>query len=153
MKRNAFAFFTLMLAFTISAALIAPAQAQFTLVKISTDKFTNSDSVHRTEVEPDFFSWGNTIVGTFHVARVPGSIGWGSADVGWSTSTDGGKTWTYGILPALTDTYKNGPYGWAADPSVAYDAKHKQWLISTLPLKNQENGGTIGDVAVSRSAD
>ena len=69
MNRNAFAFFTVMLALTISAALIVPAQAQFTLVKISTDKFTNSDSVHRTEVEPDFFSWGNTIVGTFHVAR------------------------------------------------------------------------------------
>jgi hypothetical protein len=153
MNRNAFAFFTVMLALTISAALVVPAKAQFTLVKLSTDTLHNSDSVHKTEVEPDFFSWGNTIVGTFHVARVPGSIGWGSADVGWSTSTDGGKTWTYGILPALTDKYKNGPYGWAADPSVAYDAKHKEWLISTLPLKNQENSGTIGDVAVSRSSD
>jgi hypothetical protein len=153
MKRHALTFLTVMLAAAACVMLVTPAHAQFTLVKISTDKFTNSDSVHRSEVEPDFFSWGNTIVGTFHVARVPGSIGWGSADVGWSTSTDGGKTWTYGILPALTDKYKNGPYGWAADPSVAYDAKHKQWLISTLPLKNQENSGTIGDVAVSRSPD
>jgi hypothetical protein len=153
MNRNALAFSTVMLVAAISVVLVTPAQAQFTLVKLSTDKFTNSDSVHRTEVEPDFFSWGNTIVGTFHVARVPGSIGWGSADVGWSTSTDGGKTWTYGILPGLTDKYKNGPYGWAADPSVAYDAKHKQWLISTLPLAQQENSNTIGDVAVSRSPD
>lgn len=153
MNRNLFAFLTVVLASVISVVLVTPAQAQFTLVKISSDKFTNSDSVHKTEVEPDFFSWGNTIVGTFHVARVPGSIGWGSADVGWSTSTDAGKTWTYGILPGLTDKYKNGPYGWAADPSVAYDAKHKQWLISTLPLKNQQNSGTIGDVAVSRSPD
>src|SRR5579864_3384920 len=153
--RKTSAFFLLLSAFAFAIALttIAPAHAQFTLVKISNDKFTNSDSVHRTEVEPDFFSWGNTIVGTFHVARVPGSIGWGSADVGWSTSTDGGKTWTYGILPGLTSKYKNGPYGWAADPSVAYDAKHKQWLISTLPLAGQENSGLIGDVAVSRSAD
>jgi hypothetical protein len=153
MNRHTLAFSIVGLAAAISAILVAPAHAQFTLTKLSTDKFTNSDSVHRTEVEPDFFSWGNTIVGTFHVARVPGSIGWGSADVGWSTSTDGGKTWTYGILPALTDQYKNGPYGWAADPSVAYDAKHKQWLISTLPLIGQENSGTIGDVAVSRSPD
>lgn len=153
MKRNLFAFFTVVLASAISVVLVSPAQAQFTLMKISSDKFTNSDSVHKTEVEPDFFSWGNTIVGAFHVARVPGSIGWGSADVGWSTSTDAGKTWTYGILPALTNKYKDGPYGWAADPSVAYDAKHGQWLISTLPLKNQENSGTIGDVAVSRSSD
>jgi BNR repeat-like domain len=153
MNRNAFAFLTVVLASAISVVLVTPANAQFTLVKISNDKFSNSDSVHRTEVEPDFFSWGNTIVGTFHVARVPGSIGWGSADVGWSTSTDGGKTWKYGILPALTNKYKNGPYGWAADPSVAYDAKHKQWLISTLPLAQQENSNTIGDVAVSRSPD
>jgi hypothetical protein len=102
MNRNTLALVFIMLA-AISVTLIVPAQAQFTLVKISTDKFTNSDSVHKTEVEPDFFSWGNTIVGTFHVARVPGSIGWGSADVGWATSTDAGKTWTYGILPALTD--------------------------------------------------
>src|SRR5580700_1702736 len=153
MNRHALAFSTVMLAAAICVVLVIPANAQFTLVKISSDTLHNSDSVHKTEVEPDFFSWGNTIVGTFHVARVPGSIGWGSADVGWSTSTDGGKTWTYGILPALTDKYKNGAFGWAADPSVAYDAKHKQWLISTLPLKNQENSGTIGDVAVSRSPD
>ncbi|HXM21681.1 MAG TPA: sialidase family protein [Terriglobales bacterium] len=153
MNRNAFAFLPVVLALASSVVLATPAHAQFTLVKISTDKFHNSDSVHRTEVEPDFFSWGNTIVGTFHVARVPGTIGWGSADVGWSTSTDGGKTWTYGILPGLTKHYKGGRYGWAADPSVAYDAKHGQWLISTLPLAGQSNSGLIGDVAVSRSSD
>lgn len=134
-------------------ALVAPLHAQFTLVKISSDPLTNSDSVHKTEVEPDFYSWGNTIVGAFHVARVPGSIGWGSADVGWATSTDAGKTWTHGILPGLTINYKDGEFGWAADPSVAYDAKHGEWLISTLPLKGQEDSGTIGDVAVSRSTD
>ncbi len=153
MNRNAFAFLTAVLAASISLVLVTPASAQFTLVRISTDKFTNSDSTHRTEVEPDTFSWGSTIVSSFHVARVPGSIGWGSADIGWSTSTDGGKTWTYGILPGLTDKYKNGTYGWAADPSVAYDAKHKEWMISTLPLAGQESSGLIGDVAVSRSKD
>jgi hypothetical protein len=152
MNRNVFAILTIALASAISVALAMPAHAQFTLVKISSDTLHNSDSVHKTEVEPDFFSWGNTIVGTFHVARVPGP-GWGSGDVGWSTSTDGGKTWKYGVLPGLTMNYKNGPYSWAADPSVAYDAKHKQWLISTLPLAGQSNSGLIGDVAVSRSPD
>lgn len=87
------------------------------------------------------------------MARVPGTIGWGSGDIGFATSTDGGKTWSHGILPGLTKNYKNGPYGWAADPSVAYDAKHGEWLISTLPLAGQENSGLIGDVAVSRSSD
>ncbi len=128
--------------------------AQFTLKQISIDRFANTDSTHKTEVEPASFAWGSTIVFTYHVARRPGSIGWGSADVGYSTSTDGGKTWTYGYLPGLTKNYKAGTYGAAADPSVAYDAKHAQWLISTLPLVGLNgNAGTIGDVAVSRSPD
>jgi hypothetical protein len=136
------------------AALALSAQAQYTLVKISTDNFTNSDSVHKTEVEPDSFAWGNTIVMTYHVARRPGSVGWGSADVGFSTSLDGGKTWTYGYLPGLTVNYENGTYGAAADPSVAYDAKHGVWMISTLPLVGLNgNNGLIGDVAVSLSTD
>ncbi len=136
----------------LSLALPAPAHAQ--LARISVDTFTNKDSDHKTEVEPDTFAWGNTIVSAFHVARRPGSIGWGSADVGFSTSTNGGVSWTYGSLPGLTVNYEGGTYGAAADPSVAYDAKHGEWLISTLPLAGlNSNSGRIGDVAVSRSPD
>ena len=136
------------------AALALSAHAQFTLVQISTDNFTNSDSVHKTEVEPDSFAWGSTVVMAYHVARRPGSIGWGSADVGFSTSTDGGKTWVYGYLPGLTVNYEDGTYGAAADPSVAYDAKHGVWMISTLPLVGLNgNSQYIGDVAVSLSTD
>lgn len=143
----------LLVAFTISLVLASPANAQ-SLAKISTDTFTNSDSDHKTEVEPDTFAWGNTIVSAFHIARRPGTIGWGSADVGFSTSTNGGVSWTYGTLPGLTVNYKGGTYGAAADPSVAYDAKHGKWLISTLPLVGLDGGGQyIGDVAVSRSTD
>ena len=131
----------------------APAAAQVPL-KLSTDNFTNTDSVHKTEVEPSSFAWGSTIVSAFHVARRPGSIGWGSADVGFATSTNGGKTWKHGVLPGLTINYEGGSYGAAADPSVAYDAKHGQWLISTLPLAGLSgDSGLIGDVAVSRSTD
>src|ERR1700691_15366 len=145
-------FLTIVLA--ISLALTLQAGAQSGLAKISVDNLTNSDSVHKTEVEPDTFAWGNTIVSAFHVARRPGSIGWGSADVGFSTSTNGGVTWTYGSLPGLTVNYEGGTYGAAADPSVAYDAKHGEWLISTLPLAGlNSNSGKIGDVAVSRSTD
>src|ERR1700682_1962097 len=79
-----------------------PANAQASLARISVDTFTNSDSTHKTEVEPDTFAWGNTIVSAFHVGRRPGTIGWGGADGGFSTSTDGGKTWRYGNLPGLT---------------------------------------------------
>lgn len=138
----------------LASAVLAQTQRQFTLEQISIDKFHNSDSVHRTEVEPSSFVWGSTIVATYHVARRPGSIGWGSADIGFSTSTDGGKTGTYGYLPGLTVNYENGPYGAAADPSVAYDAKHGVWMISTLPLVGlNSNSGKIGDVAVSLSHD
>ncbi len=146
--KRTISFFAVLLVLGISLALTAPARAQFTLKKISIDKFTNADSVHKTEVEPDTFAWGSTIVSAFHVARRPASKGWGSADVGFATSTDGGLTWKYGYLPGLTVNYKGGPYYGAADPSVAYDAKHGVWLISTLPLISP-----IGDVAVSRSTD
>jgi hypothetical protein len=139
--------------FPILLALAFSAAAQSSLVKISVDTLTNTDSKHKTEVEPDTFAWGNTIVSTFHVARRPGTVGWGSGDVGFSTSTDGGVTWHYGLLPGLTVNYKGGTYGAAADPSVAYDARHGQWLISTLPLAGLSCCSLIGDVAVSRSTD
>jgi hypothetical protein len=99
-----FALCAFLLAVTVPFALLTPAVAQ--IQKVSTDTLHNTDSDHKTEVEPDIFAWGNTIVSTFHVARVPGTIGWGSGDIGFSTSTDGGKTWTSGILPGLTKNYK-----------------------------------------------
>ena len=83
------------------------AQSSFPLVKLSTDTFHNSDSEHKTEVEPDTFAWGSTIVSTFQVARV---YAHGGADIGFATSTDGGKTWTSGYLPDLTVNYKGGSF-------------------------------------------
>src|ERR1039457_1332907 len=71
-------------------AFISNISAAATLLKVSSDPFTNSASQHRTEVEPDTFSYGNTIVCAFQTGRiVPG----GSADIGFATSTDGGTTW------------------------------------------------------------
>src|SRR5215472_14369753 len=136
---------TVLVALTIVLTLSIPAGAQTFLVRVSQDNFTNSGSQHKTEVEPDTYSWGSTIVSTFQVARNPV---WGGADIGFSTSTDGGRSWTYGYLPGLTVNYMNGTYYAASDPSVAYDAKHNVWLIATLPLINP-----IGDIAVSRSTD
>lgn len=121
----------------------APAHAQ--LVKISNDSFHNSSSQHKTEVEPDSYSWGSTMVAAYQVARVANG---GGADLGFSTSTNGGKTWTFGYLPGLTINYKKGTNSAASDASVAYDAKHGVWLICSLPI------GNFGDnVAVSRSKD
>ena len=145
--------FSQVLAFAILMfALSVFASAQGLTTRISVDNLTNTDSDHKTEVEPDMFAWGDTIVTTFHVARRPGSIGWGSGDVGFSTSTNGGKTWKYGNLPGLTVNYAGGTFGAAADPSVAYDAKHATWMISTLPLVGLSSSSSkIGDVAVSLS--
>jgi hypothetical protein len=137
--------FTFGLAFAFFVAAVTPVLAQVPLVKISADKFSDSDSQHRTEVEPDTFAFGSTIVSAFQVARI---FGGGGADIGFATSTDGGKTWTSGYLPGLT-VNKGGSFSAASDASVVYDAKHQQWLISTLPIDS--NGSP--DVAVSRSKD
>jgi hypothetical protein len=134
------------LAFAVATAIVAPAQSSFQLVKLSTDAFHNSDSQHKTEVEPDTFAWGSTIVSGFQVARISGG---GGADVGFATSTDGGKTWTSGLLPGLTDNYKGGTFTAASDASVAYDVKHGVWVISTLPLTDNEGEA----VATSISTD
>ena len=107
------------------------APSLFPLVKLSTDTFHNSDSEHKTEVEPDTFAWGSTIVSTFQVARV---YAHGGADIGFATSTDGGKTWTSGYLPGLTVNYKGGAWRRRATRLLLIDAKHGQWLISALAI-------------------
>ena len=125
-----------------------PAQSSFSLVKLSTDHFHNSYSEHRTEVEPDTFAWGSTIVSTFQVARV---YAHGGADIGFATSTDGGTTWTSGYLPGLTVNYEGGHLKSASDPAVVYDAKHGEWLIAALAIPPNPWYGKA--VSISRSTD
>jgi hypothetical protein len=130
-------------ALVVSAGTATAAPA---LTQISADPYTNSSSQHATEVEPDTFSYGSTIVSAFQVGRFTDG---GSSNIGFSTSTDGGATWTKGFLPGIT-TYGGGSYARVSDPSVAYDAKHNVWLISTIPITS-----SIGVPAVfsSRSTD
>jgi hypothetical protein len=128
------------------SAFAGPAHAQFTLVKISSDSFHNSASQHKTEVEPDTYSWGSTMMAAFQVARI---FGGGGADLGFAITTDGGKSWTQGYLPGLTDNYKGGTFSAASDASVVYCAKYGVWLISSLPIES--SGGV--DVAASQSSD
>jgi len=144
--RTSSAIFAVVLTLALTLVMVAPAFAQLPLVKLSTDTFNNSASQHKTEVEPDTFAFGSTIVSAFQVARV---FGGGGADVGFATSTDAGKTWTSGYLPGLTNNYKGGTFTAASDAAIAYDAKHAVWLISTLPLTNGDGEA----VATSRSTD
>jgi hypothetical protein len=119
-----------------------------TLLQISSDPFTNTTSQHQTQVEPDTFSFGSTIVSAFQSGRFTDG---GSSDIGWATSTDGGTTWTNGFLPGTTPySTPTGPYARVSDPSVAYDAKHNVWLIASLPLNSSPTG--VGAI-VSRSTD
>jgi len=106
---------------------------------ISSDPYTNTTAAdgvfinHRSEEEPDTFTAGSTIVSAFQVARV---FNGGADDIGFATSNDGGRTWTHGFLPGLTasSTPANNAFERVSDASVAFDAKHSTWLISSIPL-------------------
>ena len=100
--------------------------------RIHRDRFTNTDSQHESEVEPDSQTVGATTVALFQVGR---NRNGGAASIGFSTSKDGGRTWREGILPGLTAVSKPaGPSARASDPVVAYDAAHGVWLANTLAL-------------------
>src|SRR3954451_23942611 len=104
---------------------------------------------HKSEVEPDTFSSGSTIVAVFQVGRVYDG---GACAIGFATSTNNGATWASGLLPGITKWSGSGPNDRATDASVAYDAKHGVWLISSLTLR--EAGGVHGNAVVpSRSTD
>jgi RTX calcium-binding nonapeptide repeat (4 copies)/BNR/Asp-box repeat len=92
---------------------------------------------HETQVEPDSFASGSTIVTAFQSGRL---VDGGAVGIGWATSKDAGRTWRSGALERVTDR--------ASDPVVAYDRLHRVWLIATL-------GGGEGptQLFVSRSPD
>jgi len=112
------------------------AQAQIPLVQLSTDTFTDTDAQHMTEVEPDTFSFGSTIVSAFQVGRI--STG-GSSDIGFATSTNAGVSWTNGFLPGVTVNFMGGHFIAASDPSVSFDPKHGKWVIAMLGLASQNS--------------
>lgn len=112
------------------------------VLQLSSDPFTNSSSQHRTEVEPDTYAYGSTIVAAFQAGRFADG---GSSNIGWATSTNGGATWKNGFLPGITQ-FAGGPYTRVSDPSVAYDAAHLTWIISSLAVVG--NGSTLASPAV-----
>jgi hypothetical protein len=121
-----------------------PPPPSIPLTRLSTDSFTNTASQHATEVEPDTFAFGSTLVSAFQVGRI---FSGGGADIGFATSIDGGTSWTNGLLPDITTFQGGGVFSGASDASVAYDAAHAIWLIASLGL------GTEDTVLVSRSTD
>jgi BNR repeat-like domain len=136
---------------TVTSVVVFSAQSAFavvTLVQISQDTFTNATSQHRTQVEPDSFSFGSTIVSVVQTGRF---FDGGASDIAFATSLNNGTTWTTGNLPGIT-TFAGGIYDRVSDPAVAYDAQDNVWLVSTLALT--EAGGVSGAaVLTSRSTD
>ena len=115
---------------------------------IGGDKFRNTTSQHATNVEPDSFAWGNTIVSAYQVGRFNNG---GGSNVGFATSTDGGETWTKGGLPGTTiHATPPGPWARVSDPVVAYDPEHNVWMIGTLGIDASATGRAV---LTSRSTD
>ena len=137
------------LALAMVASLANTVMAAPKLLQLSSDPYTNATSQHRTEVEPDTFAFGSTIVSAVQVGRF---FNGGASNIGFATSTNGGKSWTDGFLPATTPfSTPAGAYQRLSDPSVAFDARNNVWLISYLGLF--PNGSSAVDVVVSRSTD
>ena len=119
----------------VAAVLIAVggAQANVALIQVSADPFTNPTSQHATEVEPDTFANGSTVVAAFQVGRF---FNGGGSDIGFARSGDGGAMWgAPGFLPGMTfSAGAASPFERVSDASVAYDARHGVWLISSIPI-------------------
>jgi len=110
-RRSAFVLSALCAFFAFS--VLSPAQV--TLNEISKDPFTNIGPQHATEVEPDSFSFGNTIVTAFQQGRY--NLNGGASDIGFATSLDGGNTWQSGSLPGLTKNLGGGKFLRVSDPA------------------------------------
>jgi hypothetical protein len=140
-----------------AAALLAiagAASAAVPLTQVSSDPFTNATSQHATEVEPDTFAHHGTVVATFQVGRF---FNGGATDIGAVRSGDGGTTWDAPtFLPGQTFSADApfgdpaSPYERTSDPSVAYDAAHGVWMISSIPLLPNL---VVPTVFISRSTD
>jgi hypothetical protein len=117
---------------------------------ISEDPYTNPGSQHKTQVEPDSFGHGTTVVTAFQTGR---AFGGGASNIGWATTTNAGRTWTTGMLPGTT-IHQGGPWSFISDPAVAYDPEHDVWMISTLVFGMGASAfGAPSAILTSRSTD
>jgi hypothetical protein len=111
---------------------------------LSRDPYTDAESQHETQVEPDSLTVGRTTVAAYQVGR---RFDGAAANIGYSVSYDDGRTWRSGLLPGLTSASRPaGRHERASDPVVAYDGTHGVWLVSTLAVE-----GTATRLTVNRS--
>jgi BNR repeat-like domain/RTX calcium-binding nonapeptide repeat (4 copies) len=106
--------------------------------QLSRDTGSAFDAQHETQVEPDSFSFGSTVVTVFQSGR---HLDGGAERNGFATSRDNGRTWRSGLLPI-------GSFARISDPVVSYDAKHRWWIATSLGTNFQTNA-----MVVNRSRD
>jgi len=115
--------------------------------QLSRDQYRNPESQHATEVEPDSYAFGSTIVSVFQVGRIRDGA---AANIGFATSHDAGRTWRSGLLPSLTpNSAPAGEWERASDPVIGFDAVHGVWLASSLAV----SPGRESALVFNRSAD
>jgi hypothetical protein len=125
--------------------LVAPS-CEVTSRQLSTDTIAGGGAQHATEVEPDSFAFGQTVVAVFQVGRIENG---GATAIGVATSLDGGRRWRSGLLPGVTAfSPQPGADPRASDPTVGFDAVHGVWLASSLGI-----AADSFQVLVSRSPD
>jgi hypothetical protein len=100
----------------------------------------------------------NVVVAVFQEGRFQDIAAVG---IGYSTSHDGGKTWTQGELPHLTQA-TGGPYERASDPVVTFGPDHAVYVTSialdevsdfrtAVTIQRSDDGGlTFGDPVIVR---
>src|ERR1043165_8599253 len=122
----------LVLALAAPAGVIAAIQQG-----ISSDPFTQSTckasntTNHHTEVEPDTFSNGSTIVAAFQVGRIYDG---GACAPGFATPTNTAPRCTCALPPATTGWPGGGHTPPPPPPSSPSPPRHNVWLISSLTL-------------------
>ncbi|HMJ00898.1 MAG TPA: sialidase family protein [Gaiellaceae bacterium] len=116
---------------------------------ISNDPYTNTngDGQHKTQLEPDSFAFGNTIVALSQSGRYIN--GGGASNLVWASSQNAGKTWRTAGMPGGTIN-EGGVWPRISDPSVAYDPQDDVWLILGLGI---DAGGSGHILLVDRSTD
>ncbi|MBV9269820.1 MAG: exo-alpha-sialidase, partial [Candidatus Eremiobacteraeota bacterium] len=119
--------------------------------RISSDAFSDAATQHATEVESSTVSFGSTVVSVFQISR---NTTYGSADIGYATSTNEGLVWTSGVLPNLAKTVDpTSPFDTVSDPVTAFDARHNMWLVASLPIVLAGGSSDAPQIFITRSAD
>jgi hypothetical protein len=133
----------------LALLLVATVSAASVLAQpISSDPYTDTalGAQHQTQLEPDSFAYGSTIVAVTQSGRIPGG---GASNIVYSSSRDSGRTWTTGGLPGTT-VNEGGPWPRISDPSIAYDPQDNVWLALGLGI---DSGGSGHILLVNRSTD